>query len=836
MSLPSLSSYITVYWVEVGGSGTQTGILDPGSYGGYADTMAAIGPGDAIVFKNGDYGTLPASAVSLDIDFIGETKSDVKLFPNLDPVSSCDYGWYNMTWESSNSVAAVKPTVGSLTFNIDFCEVDFDLIKTGGGHTATFGDSAGAGTSGTYNFTMSACFVDFDNSAETGGAGINGWVSGFNNNSTMSAKGCAFRFQNAFHGGFGEQSVELDNCLVYCTVPGGRFMINGSGGANNVSIVSNNSLFYNLAGLADNITPQDFADADNANFTLLPNSSALASLSSSLDVEDYLGTIRYVEQGASGGGLSENDPMALSSALSASSDGDVIVCLDGTYTNTTLVWKTGVLVVAKNFGLVNFTGSGNTVNLNNTGSVLPIKFKGINVDWTNSASESRIYLHNQATIRWHFQNCKVKLTVAKGDPEGVLRGSPNPIFWDFRNSSMHLVHTGSTDTNISYAFGGRGNNGQFIGKDFTIYLEGQNGASVAAFTNTASASSVENCIISANKVSSLGTVPSTISGEFHTYNISGQDDDGDPLFANPLGGDFSLLPNSPALVVGKSGAQLVSENQTSITIEGITFNTIKWVDMNAGGANLGTFADPFNSSPTIEADAAAGGICYVLKDGIHSGLGTIAGGDNNWDVSAASGAIAMVAQNKHQAVIPNVARWTFPSNHDGFIKGIKFDGVQTLSSGSYAIYKPGSSGRFFLLDMLFEGTATNNPNLVNTSTGRNLVIKNSVFDGSQWAGSGRFFATGVNGIVNIQNTIFQYPNSIIAQINGAAFSVNSTMKDCLLRNISHNGINNVSYDNCFSENKTGGPSYSGLEEVTTILFADPNNGNFNLLPSSPALA
>ena len=559
-----------------------------------------------------------------------------------------------------------------------------------------------------------------------------------------------------------------------------------------------------------------FADPANGNLELLPNSPALAAGAASAPLayaaeKGYTGTVWYASPGGTGGGASEGDPDDLAGANASASGGDVVILLDGEHTNSTIVYKTGVLFIAKNYGAVTLSGSGNNVTINNTGSGLALRFKGVNIDWSNSANASIIYLHNQALFTWAFDECSVKLTVGKGDPEGVLRGSPNSITWEFNNSSMYLVHTGATDTLISYAFGGRASNGIFNGKNFSIYLEGQNGALVGAFTNSGTGCSVKDCIIAASTNSSLGTIPGTINETFHTHNITGQDADGDPLFADPANGNFELLPNSPALASG---------------VETIT--PTHYYDTAATGANNGGAGnDAFQSIADITG-IPTGSIVQVI--GAASQTDTLAGIDMSKYTLVGDGASSTTLNLAGSATSSNTDWFKFKNltveltsnigdlTHSG--GQIIFENCDFNAAAGVVGYFGCFSGSVPGGDFLFQGCTITAEN-TNTGSGRafarntNISYDNCIVDFrmDSSAFSGGRFMNGSNGTF-VNSTFYNGGEDI-----GDAWGTTAT-NSIIVGASSANGEDSTNW-----RPSDGDP-----------LMADPANGNYELLPNSPALA
>jgi hypothetical protein len=315
---------------------------------------------------------------------------------------------------------------------------------------------------------------------------------------------------------------------------------------------------------------------------------------------------------------------------------------------------------------------------------------------------------------------------------------------------------------------------------------------------------------------------------------------GNPLFIDPSNGNLTLLPNSPAITSG--GGKNYEDGDT----------TVKWVDFkDTGSTGAGTWGEPYKD--WAELDAAIQGqivdTVYVFKAGDHN-FGSI-NRDLGGNVTPITGSCTFIGQNKSSK-----PRIHF-NNSTGYFR------MTSNQDGATYIFK----------DLIIEGGNINKAciNTNNTFVGspyiecRNVdfITVNAQNTAAVSSDAGVWDRSIIQGctVTMVNNTISSVARPF-TYVGGFMDSISVVIKNYTSGTISgaqsfnHIGLpthfTNIVVDSDFPMNfsvkpvgstvsnvlsGTGSTITGGysITEIDSALFIDPENGNLNLLPNSPAI-
>lgn len=298
------------------------------------------------------------------------------------------------------------------------------------------------------------------------------------------------------------------------------------------------------------------------------------------------------------------------------------------------------------------------------------------------------------------------------------------------------------------------------------------------------------------------TLPGTPLGtgvtlnDVHTYNIAGEPDDGQ-AFIDVENGNLNLVPNSPALAAG-SGAGFIDGSLPADHF---------WVDEGlATGNNDGTTkADAFQSAVAATAGTSLGDT-LIFVDGTHSPslLDPIG---RTWTSETPLGATISTALR---------------ATGDGTFLRVKFTGTdhKVTVGGGFKVFFNGceithTSGQYF--NGLGDET---NVEL------RGCLIKLG-------GGVGDRFYRGTLGLLSMHNS------SVVQTVDTAIYFADDvfTIEDCSLRfkGNEQSNLNHVIQGDVFVENPGQAGKFPGAT-IGSLLMRDPDNGDTDFLPNSPAVA
>lgn len=641
---------------------------------------------------------------------------------------------------------------------------------------------------------------------------------------TRSLSNCSFSGCNPVSGIFSVAGGGNNTSLFRCSLKfdntetlGGGTIINESG-----------TVYQNVSGKTQsNIL---FVDTENGNFDMLPNSEAITS-ARLLNYEDGDNSVKWLHPGHGGSdvGTFENPYASISSWHTAVQAGSAPVTVVPPGFHSVTGGTNFDFTNGEDFTLIGQDPEDRPLLLNNHTNYFRLNTNSASVTFENLEFK-RFGINNNALFAVSVDDSTLTLqdltiTIGSKQNNGVCHMGGSFSTLNVTGCDFFAPFTNATST-VAWFLNGSSNAKGNI-KNNSVWVNPDAGWGVG---DVRICRSVECDSFTGNLVGGLpSTVPDMTAGAVASNNyflngsgtltgITHVDSIG---FIDPENRNLDLLPTNQ-IINNSVGANNVNETDTSVTIDGVTFNTIKWIDMTDGGSsNTGTYDEPYNAVATIETASSPGGICFVFKNATHTGIDTM-------NVSSTSGKLAFVAQTDLQVIVEDIARWTLSQSEDTLLYGINFNNLDTVSSNSYALYPGNSTAVIRAYNCLFDGTNTKTSSWM--WAGKHKMI-NCIFDGRLSANWG-FFGS-VSSVGEWSRCIFQFNDSFSGNISVS--SVTGTMTNCLIRKTTTTNITGMTVTNSYIEDKKAGASISGLTEVDFLGFVDPDNGNFDLLPNSPAI-
>ena len=536
-SIPDLTGYTNIYWVDPTGGGTPSvagQTTDPtGPYWDFSAALTAATANDAIVFKDGSY-TIGTIAAKDGVDFIGES------------------------WDA-------KVTLTS-TFGITFTNVDcniknLDITYTGGADFfATYtADSA---------VEVSRCKITQDGTR---------YLVSTTVGSSVNFNGCEI-YDNSTDGGVYTVDSTFSNCTYIKSTSGAVFtssgtptrsiissVFSGSGGSLGPvgTSIDSLSIVDGFSSLNQGGNPL-FVDSSNNNFTLLPNSPAITAGGETVTGDFYLDFNATIDGGNDG---SQGNPWARFSEVGQSphkamADGQVVIVtsssngvstgsgdaehrLNHTY-DLTYKAESGKVELLKG-GILNLAATG--------GAGKKITFDGVSVDGTGTVGRLFDFQNNgtQREAKLEFRNarwtvqcnssvewfCSMSTSYSALNEltmvgaEVVMKG----VFGSGNNVTSSVQNVTAIGSLVRYA-------GEGAGGALTAFATATNGvfANFIFSGEDSQASSLTSGLsVATNTDCYAAGIVDTPTGVTILSNL---------LFIDAPNGNLELLPNSPAISAG----------------------------------------------------------------------------------------------------------------------------------------------------------------------------------------------------------------------------------------------------------------------------------------------
>lgn len=791
--LPDLTGYTRVLWCHPSGTATgapqsgtsgpnidNSGITDPNpdavtSYYSYDGALTQAADGDAIIIKDGSYTPTNNDFVKSGVAFIGENVRGATINTGTKFATLIDASKTLLKNLVFSTVSGTNWWINrSTTGNLDAEDCTFNLTVNLAGDRGIFR---------LLNGTHTRCIYRTNTSG--GGGLLYGAV-------TTNFKHCSI-IHNGVYAVGGTQNYEV--CAV----------VNDG-----TSSFSGNQTFSLISGFTSGNTGTDplFADPDNGNLELLPNSPALASgAGDTLDLSEVTGNIYWVQ--ATGGSGTVTTTYAVNgntkpggtlgtfaAALAAAISGDVIVFTDGTYT-----WATGAVNLVAGVSYIGENLKGATLTKSSGNFSVPV-----------GTVEFHRLKHTYTAANCFTGASSTTSFVISRDNDWNITDSGNPYYLvdlDSTRDIFLISRTGSFGT--GFGFQSR------VSYNFcSLVMVSSTASSFSSVFGTCTGS-IKNCIIdnATGKTLSLSLGSVSISDSF-VSNYSDRDD-GDPLFADPANGNFELLPNSPALAAPETGV----------------LGYVNFATGNDGNSGL----TPALPKATVAAAEGISGVEKIIFQDTQSGTTTLAGNGVIYDFSQAP------AQTASGASLSILGGCT--------VRGYKYKAVTT---GILATLTAANDvSKVYLEDwgLDFYGLASDVRYINTTGVAATSLLGLEVkgFKARLGMASGAFFSNAIYGgtipctvtnscFVGRGNTAPGQGNILFYTSPNAPIYFNR----CIFKKGGANSMNlyGSTYDRaleCIAVDDVAAiPSNFTTLALADPLFADPDNGNFELLPNSPALA
>ena len=308
-----------------------------------------------------------------------------------------------------------------------------------------------------------------------------------------------------------------------------------------MSVDDSNVVFGLTSGFGSaNTSDPLLADPANGNFDLLPNSPALLSSQSTFlpDPSDFT-QVFYVSPTGAGSqdGSSEANAYSFSTdwtTLQASvSPSTLVIFVDGTYVGVQdRNWKAGTYSAQTRFG-VKFTSGLQRMFRYENSTTQAVKIHGFELSQI-AAIEGVVRVNTSNAADFEFYNSKVDIYNTRSGSGHFLGNQVGSSVCKFFNSIFRWGNSNNASANaIAYR-------GTVVFTNSTLYIRSDN-------LSTSMRSSGSITLLNSVAIDASGVVTDGVTDSGDSFVKYSARDDGDPLFADPDNGDFTLLPASPAL-------------------------------------------------------------------------------------------------------------------------------------------------------------------------------------------------------------------------------------------------------------------------------------------------
>ena len=810
MSNPNLSTYSRVLWCHPSGAATgspdadNSGIVDPSpssesDYYSFTGALSEAVSGDAILFKDGDYSGLNFTFKD-NVDFIGNTVKGaiLTLAPNTSWKPSGSFDVYKLqlkTNEVNNAVAWDAQTDGDVV-NLFNC-LAYMLSDRGAGWQNFRSLSS---HDHTVNFFGSDIFDISNATNQTGVQGAGTDVNYYNCTRyiNMASTGVILGNGNSIWQYSTVVNVSPNNTVATTQVSGDK----------STSFVQ---------GFTDrNDGDPLFIDLPNLNLNFLPRSPAIFDGGQDSIPADAI----WVTDTGSGDGSQGSPYNYINQKTSVLADASLtssktIVFVDGLNIRlSTEALNDDYILMPESIKGTTLRIAGNqfvgTAPMDAATNPQSIIIKNFNI-----TAEQKMCSPN-SNYTFTFVSCDI-------DNQGASMQD--------REAVVNTIGCRQTYLNTSARMFYRGCDGFDIGMSMK-YLSG---AGFIYFSQTTPAvRSINNCSFGLDGATIAFSVSGTLTGSnnvgvgFLSYPAFIDNQDVDVIDSE--NGNLDLLPSSQSIQSGAADS-IYKPTDTTKIIEGSTFN-VKWADFNnTGGSNAGTYADPWESEQDILDNISSSDV-VVFKEGTHlcsrgNGLqldtGNTGNAENNYflDSEYAGERKAVLQSSSPGANFRAEVRFGGVTLTHGIRNLAILDGYR--SNGPSII---GTNPGFIMDGCLIKPWRLYNGEVMSTTTAS--VVKNTTFaDRDDSTATGRLVALYcIVQSCNIYNA---------ATRTSTCFNSNTVASDLALYN--ENLATPVAaaggdYERCYYNQGSSPVDFI----LANPLFIDPKNGNFNILPASPALA
>lgn len=750
--------------------------------------------GDTIYFLGGTFSAGVSFTFAGDRKYIGLSKVTIQASSQIAINGDANVLLRNFVFEDTTGTDTSHFILLTLLNSVcEFEQCEFLGTELGNTHSSLIRSTSAVDT-----VKLVGCKIITTESGYSGGSALfNRTIDSVTwNNLTLI--GCSVSFT-----GDGALYV-TSNSIVNQTIRSSIFILKSTtstsafNAATGVETYSNNFISVNsfpLSGFT-NVADLQLIDPDNLNFNLLPNSPAITSGGGN-DLPDLTGYTNVLwchpsgtATGAPDGDNSgitdpaptlDTDYYSLSGAFTyaLANSGCAILLKDGAYSYNNFNWNggdAGIDLIGENLhgATVTKSATGQFINIETPNNINYYRLKLVSTD-----STSYTFRKNNSICVLSMYDCLFDIVLS--DTTGIYYVNGANTFnlyncqgtYKMTNASGKLTYgpVNFYETSLDIVAGSIGTN-----------------AGLATFANN-----FRNSILHNSSGTTMTYSASTNEVGSHISGFSDRDD-GDPLFIDPDNNNLNLLPNSPAITSG---------GDDEIPADAV------WVDLTGGGSGTGP-ADCYDwVTDNVTILAVASGTSsktIAFVDGLTYDVSTQTYGANFVLVSQTYKG----ATFNFSAVVPDTAA------------SITFKNAYVTMNANL-----GGTARNWTLSftkceidcIAFEGQVPNGNTINNTG----CVINNTF--------TGRYFARSCLGTDN--GCIIKHGGASAGQLAGEP---NRVMANVIIWTPDASwDWSGAAFINGGNNYESGGLSKPSWVEATDPLIIDAPNGNFNLLPNSPAI-